>query len=84
MLTYRYLNSVNVMCVFQLEDEEQTNGYSEVTVGPDEVAVAASHSGSAHALINTDTRRSTFFLGCQDSVVNYTGSTTDFKVWKDL
>ncbi|KAL8460131.1 hypothetical protein ACS0TY_031877 [Phlomoides rotata] len=70
--------------VLRLEDKELTNGYSEVTVGPDEVAVAASPSGSAHALVNTDTRRSTFFVGCQDSVVNYTGSTTDFNVWKDL
>lgn len=58
--------------------------YAEVVVGADEVVVAASPRGTAHALINVDAGRSTFFLGCQDSIVNYTGSGTDFNVWKDL
>lgn len=53
-------------------------------VGADEVAVAVSPSGTAHALVNIDTSQSTFFMGCQDSVVNYTDSKTDFNVWKDL
>ncbi|KAK6151403.1 hypothetical protein DH2020_014038 [Rehmannia glutinosa] len=70
--------------VFRLENKAMTKGYSETTVGADEVAVAASSSGTAHALMNIDAVRSTFFLGCQDSVINYNGSTTDFKVWNDL
>lgn len=70
--------------VLRLENKELARGYSEVTVDADEVAVAASSSGSAHALVNVDTRRSTFFVGCQDNVVNYNDSTTDFGVWKDL
>ncbi|XP_068658246.1 uncharacterized protein [Aristolochia californica] len=40
--------------------------YAEVTVGPEEIAVAASPSGTAHALMNKDSTRTTFFLGCQD------------------
>ncbi|KAL7093061.1 hypothetical protein ACP275_11G019000 [Erythranthe tilingii] len=70
--------------VLRLENNALTRGYSEVTVGADEVAVAASSSGSAHALLNIDSVRSTFFLGCQDSVINYNASTTDFNVWHDL
>lgn len=52
-------------------------------IGADEVAVAASPSGTAHAIVNMDPVRSTFLLGCQDSLVNKKNS-TDFKVWKDL
>lgn len=67
----------------QLENKELARGYTEVTVGADEVAIAASPSGHAHALMNVDTR-STFFVGCQDIVVNHNESTSDFRVWKDL
>ncbi|KAL1553894.1 hypothetical protein AAHA92_14514 [Salvia divinorum] len=70
--------------VLRLEDKNLARGYSEVAVGSDEVAVVASPSGYAHALINVDTTRSTFFIGCQDTVVNYNGSATDYRVWKDL
>lgn len=59
-------------------------GYAEVVIGGDEVAVVASPSGTAHALINVDPVRTTFFLGCQDSILNNTSSRSDFKVWKDL
>lgn len=64
----------------KLEDKD----YAEVTIGADEVAVAASISGTAHALINVDRDRTTFFLGCQDAVINNNSSDTDYKVWKDL
>ncbi|PIN11041.1 hypothetical protein CDL12_16364 [Handroanthus impetiginosus] len=70
--------------VFRLENNAVARGYSEVTIGADEVAVAASPSGTAHALVNIDSVRSTFFLGCQDNVTNYNVSATDFNVWKDL
>ena len=53
-------------------------------VGADEVAVAASPSGTAHALVNVDPILSTFFIGCQDGVINYNNSNSDFNVWKDL
>lgn len=76
--------SISSLFDLQLEDKELAKGYSEVTVGTDEVAVVASPSGSAHALMNVDTIRSTFFVGCQDVVVKYNGSATDFRVWKDL
>ncbi|KAL3841099.1 hypothetical protein ACJIZ3_025690 [Penstemon smallii] len=70
--------------VFRLENKAVAKGYSEVTIGADEVAVAASSSGTAHALVNVDAVRSSFFVGCQDSVINYNASTSDFNVWKDL
>ncbi|KAL0428374.1 UNVERIFIED_CONTAM: protein ZINC INDUCED FACILITATOR-LIKE 1 [Sesamum latifolium] len=70
--------------VFRLENNAVKRGYSEVTIGADEVAVAASPSGTAHALVNIDAIRTTFFLGCQDSVMNNNSSTTDYKIWKDL
>ncbi|XP_022863664.1 uncharacterized protein LOC111383754 [Olea europaea var. sylvestris] len=70
--------------LFRLENKAVAKGYAEVTIGADEVAVAASSSGTAHALVNADAVRSTFFLGCQDSIINYSNSTSDFRVWKDL
>ncbi|OIW09496.1 hypothetical protein TanjilG_14126 [Lupinus angustifolius] len=70
---------------FRLENNEVAdNGYAEVTIGKDEVAVAASPSHKAHALINVDPIRSTFIIGCQDSVISYNASSSDFNVWKDL
>ena len=60
------------------------NGYAEVIVGADEIAVATSPRGTAHALVNIDPIRSTFFIGCQDKIINYNGSTSDFNVWKDV
>ncbi|KAL5739362.1 hypothetical protein ACOSP7_028264 [Xanthoceras sorbifolium] len=69
---------------FRLENNQMENGYAEVIVGADEVAVAASPSGIAHALINVDPILSTFFIGCQDGVINYNISNSDFNVWKDL
>ncbi|KAL4340750.1 hypothetical protein GQ457_08G014120 [Hibiscus cannabinus] len=69
---------------FRLENKMVDRGYAEVTVEEDEVVVAASPSGTAHALVNADASRSTFFLGCQDGMVNTNNSNTDFNVWKDL
>ncbi|XP_057437836.1 uncharacterized protein LOC130729987 [Lotus japonicus] len=70
---------------FRLENSEVTDsGYAEVTIGPDEIAVAASPGHTAHALVNIDPVRSTFFIGCQDSIINYNASSSDFKVWNDL
>ncbi|XP_061360534.1 uncharacterized protein LOC133304506 isoform X1 [Gastrolobium bilobum] len=70
---------------FRLENNEvPDNGYAEVIIGSDDVAVATSPSGIAHALVNIDQIRSTFFIGCQDSIINYNASSTDFNVWKDL
>ncbi|XP_062111853.1 uncharacterized protein LOC133823221 [Humulus lupulus] len=69
---------------FRLENSEAKEGYVEVIIGADEVAVAASPSGTAHAIINMDQMRTAYLLGCQDSIVNYNRSATDFNVWKDL
>lgn len=69
---------------FRMENLKISKGYAEVTIGADEVAVASSPSGRAHALMNIDPVKTTFFLGCQDSVVTYNKSTSDFNVWKDL
>lgn len=72
------------MRLLQLENRQMVEkGYAEVTVGAEEVAVSASPSGTAHALVNID-NKSTFFLGCQDSVMDSNNSNTDFGVWKDL
>lgn len=70
--------------LFRVENDAVKKGYAEVIIGADEVAVAVSPLGTAHALVNVDSARSTYFMGCQDSIVNYNGSTTDFNVWKDL
>ncbi|CAJ1917887.1 unnamed protein product [Sphenostylis stenocarpa] len=69
---------------FRLENSEEDDGYAEVIIGRDEVAVAASPVDKAHALLNIDSVRSIFFIGCQDNVINYNASSTDFNVWKDL
>ncbi|MED6196318.1 hypothetical protein PIB30_046354 [Stylosanthes scabra] len=70
---------------FRLENSEVPDtGYAEVIIGPDEIVVAASPSNTAHALMNIDPVRSTFFIGCQDNTINYNASSTDFNVWKDL
>ncbi|KAK4777481.1 hypothetical protein SAY87_017668 [Trapa incisa] len=70
---------------FRVENIEVAGkGYAEVVIGADEVAVATSPRGTAHALVNVGPERTTFFLGCQDSIINYTGSGTDFNIWKDL
>lgn len=69
---------------FRLENANlEGKDYAEVSIGADEVAVAASPAGTAHALINVDQVRTTFILGCQDSVIS-NSSTTDYNVWKDL
>ncbi|EOA24715.1 hypothetical protein CARUB_v10017993mg [Capsella rubella] len=68
---------------FRLENHKVEKGYAEVVIGEDEVAVAVSPSGTAHALINVDPVRSTFFIGCQDNIQN-NSSTSDYKIWKDL
>lgn len=69
----------------QLENKEMgEKDYAEVIIGGDEVVVAASPSGTAHALVNIDPVHSAFFIGCQDSLIDYKNSTTDFNVWKDL
>ncbi|XP_016504641.1 uncharacterized protein LOC107822614 [Nicotiana tabacum] len=70
--------------VFRLENDAVKKGYAEVIIDADEVAVAVSPHGTAHALVNVDPVKSTYFMGCQDSIINYNGSTTDFNVWKDL
>ncbi|KAJ4971570.1 hypothetical protein NE237_004669 [Protea cynaroides] len=54
---------------FRLENNHLVDkGFAEVTIGAEEVAVAASPSGIAHAIVNVDLSRTTFFLGCQDNV----------------
>ncbi|KAK9122543.1 hypothetical protein Sjap_012145 [Stephania japonica] len=69
---------------FRLENPKMDKGYAEASVGAEEVAVASSSSGTAHALVNVDPIRPTFFLGCQDSSIAPNSSTTDFNIWKDL
>ncbi|XP_051140388.1 uncharacterized protein LOC127257897 [Andrographis paniculata] len=70
--------------VFRLENKAAKKGYSEMVISADEVIVGASPRGTAHAMVNIDAERTTYFLGCQDNIVNYNDNTTDFKVWKDL
>ncbi|XP_044507035.1 protein ZINC INDUCED FACILITATOR-LIKE 1-like isoform X3 [Mangifera indica] len=70
---------------FRLENNQvDDKGYAEVIIHADEVAVAASPRGTAHALVNIDPVLSTFFIGCQDGVINNITSTSDYNVWKDL
>lgn len=70
--------------VFRLENDKIDKGYAQVIVGVDDVAVAVSPLGTAHALVNVDSTRSTFIIGCQDRVISYNSSNSDFKVWDDL
>ncbi|CAN0910229.1 hypothetical protein LINGRAHAP2_LOCUS26177 [Linum grandiflorum] len=70
--------------LFRLENHQIVDtGYAEVMVEGDEVAVATSPSGKAHALVNTDLSRSTFIIGCQDCR-NGSSNNTDYKVWPDF
>lgn len=69
--------------LFRLENPAVEKGYAQTTIGSDEVAVVASHVGTAHALVNVDPTRTTFFLGCQDHEPT-SNSSSDYKVWKDL
>ncbi|CAO2822392.1 unnamed protein product [Amaranthus hypochondriacus] len=70
---------------FRLENNQVTDkGYAEVIIGADEVAVAASPSGTAHVLVNVDPIKTAFLLGCQDEIVNYNSSNTAFNIWNDL
>ncbi|CAL1352274.1 unnamed protein product [Linum trigynum] len=70
--------------LFRLENHQIVDkGYAQVVVEADEVAVAASPSGTAHALVNMDSMRSTFFVGCQDCTTN-PGNFSDYGVWHDL
>lgn len=74
-----------LVMVLQLENNQvDDKGYAEVIIHADEVAVAASPRGTAHALVNIDPVLSTFFIGCQDGVINNITSTSDYNVWKDL
>lgn len=69
---------------FRLENADiKDKGYGEAMIAADEVAIVASARSTAHALINMDVRP-TFFLGCQDTLINPNSSNTDYKVWKDL
>ncbi|KAJ6747698.1 hypothetical protein OIU74_030041 [Salix koriyanagi] len=71
--------------LFRLENSQIVDkGYAEVIVSADEVAVAASPSGTAHAIVNMDRTHTAYILGCQDSTINNNSSATDFSVWKDL
>ncbi|KAF9679467.1 hypothetical protein SADUNF_Sadunf06G0018000 [Salix dunnii] len=71
--------------LFRLENNQIVDkGYAEVIVSADEVAVAASPSGTAHAIVNMDRTHTVYLLGCQDSAINNNSSATDFSVWKDL
>ncbi|GAB2295641.1 hypothetical protein Dimus_029796 [Dionaea muscipula] len=70
---------------FRLENSQVAEkGYAEAVIDDDEVAIAACPSGTAHALVNIDPLRTTYFLGCQDSTVNTNSSNTVYNVWKDL
>ncbi|KAG9134859.1 hypothetical protein Leryth_001165 [Lithospermum erythrorhizon] len=70
--------------LFRLENPAVEKGYAQTTIGRDEVAVVASPVGTAHALVNVDLDRTTFFLGCQDHGVGSNTSASDYKIWKDL
>ncbi|KAK9664490.1 hypothetical protein RND81_14G046100 [Saponaria officinalis] len=69
---------------FRLENSQVDKGYAEVIIGEDEIAVAGSPSGTAHAIVNIDPVRTAFLLGCQDSLANYNSSGTAFNIWNDL
>ncbi|KAI3791979.1 hypothetical protein L2E82_05847 [Cichorium intybus] len=70
--------------MFRLENNALGRGFAQVTLAADEVAVAVSPSGTAHALLNMDSTKSTYIIGCQDCVNHHNNSDTDFKVWGDL
>ncbi|KAL8172226.1 hypothetical protein V2J09_024030 [Rumex salicifolius] len=60
---------------FRLENSQVLDkGYGEVTINEDEIAIAASPSGMAHALVNVDPVRTTYIIGCQDSIINSSAS----------
>ncbi|XP_071727811.1 uncharacterized protein [Rutidosis leptorrhynchoides] len=70
--------------MFRLENNGNRKGYAQVTLSENDVAVAVSPAGTAHALVNLDSTKSTFIIGCQDKVITYDKSSSDFNVWDDL
>lgn len=70
--------------LFRFEDGGREKGYGEVLVGAEDIVVATSPKGRAHALANLDHIHSTYFLGCQDALLNASNPETDFHIWKDL
>nr|XP_043609348.1 uncharacterized protein LOC122581235 [Erigeron canadensis] len=70
--------------MFRMENRLVEKGYAQVMLSADDVAVAISPAGTAHALVNMDSTRSSFIIGCQDSVISYNNSSSDFGVWEDL
>ncbi|XLT14740.1 hypothetical protein HN51_060430 [Arachis hypogaea] len=55
-----------ITCVMQEKSDQKS--YGEVTIGSDDIIVAASPSGTTHVIKNVDQIRCTFFLGCQDNL----------------
>ncbi|MFS8005299.1 putative rmlC-like cupin domain superfamily, rmlC-like jelly roll protein [Helianthus anomalus] len=70
--------------VFRVENHGLEKGYAQVTLEADDVAIAVSPKGTAHALVNVDSSRTTYIVGCQDRVISYNSSNSDFRVWDDL
>ncbi|CAN1174949.1 hypothetical protein LINPERPRIM_LOCUS10240 [Linum perenne] len=74
--------------LFRLENHQIVDkGYAEVVVEGDQVAVATSPSGTAHAIVNVDSLHSTFIIGCQDCVTDRGTSisnSSDYNVWPNL
>lgn len=61
---------VSIWKCVKLEIHKVGKGYCRgVDIGEDETAVAVNSNGMAHALVNVDPVRSTFFIGCQDSSI---------------
>ena len=78
------LGNHSTSCPVQFEDGGREKGYGEVLVGAEDIVVATSPKGRAHALANLDHIHSTYFLGCQDALLNASNPETDFHIWKDL
>eukprot|EP00897_Mesotaenium_endlicherianum_P008053 jgi/Mesen1/7276/ME000373S06340 len=68
---------------FRLENPKASRGYSEVVLGPREVAVAAGPVDLAHAIVNLGDTVS-YLLACQDADFDPKNPQTDYNVWGNI
>ncbi|KAH7298400.1 hypothetical protein KP509_25G041700 [Ceratopteris richardii] len=67
---------------FRVENPSALKGYTETFVKVDEVGIFGCPAGHAHALINTDSVNTLYFVACQDGPAD--PSNTDYNIWTDL
>lgn len=67
---------------YRVEDPGAPKGYTEISLGPKDVAVVAGPVSRGHSIFNLDTV-SSYLLACQDAKFDPKDPRTDYHVWPD-